>query len=535
MDPRLAPPEITNAAVIRQSFPQHMVGVERARVLTPGPGPLASSAPARLACAYVNRSIAFRALVALALAAAITLGLTGTASASVTLGQTAGSTDNCGNNQNFLQAGTGAAAPSYKYAGPGPGVVVSWSYLAHANTPNVKLKVYTPTGSPTVWHLRAHSAQRLGGSGEGGLHANQLNTFTESPGIPIAKDDVLGMTARGPAGSMGCIATGDNADVVRVCCAMNNPTDTPEGQDSTFLGSLPNTRADISAVVEPDADGDHFGDESQDGCPSDPAVHDTTCPVDVSIVKTVSASPAVGHDVTYTLAVKNTAASAAHNVSITDALPAGQTFVSSSVGQGSCTGTTTVTCALGEFGPGASTTATIVVRPTAVGPVSNTASVTTDSPDTDGTNNSSTVAVTVGATPVPVLSALKLGPTAFVAARSGPSVTAAAKRGTVISYTTTEVSTTTFRVSRRARGVKKGRSCVAPPKHKPRKKPRPCTRFLSRGSFTHQDLAGQVSFRFTGRVRGKTLKPGRYRLRAVARNSTGAGKARVANFRVKRK
>lgn len=39
---------------------------------------------------------------------------------------------------------------------------------------------------------------------------------------------------------------------------------------------------------------------------------------------------------------------------------------------------------------------------------------------------------------------------------------------------------------------------------------------MALGSFSHRDLAGANRFRFTGRVRGRALNPGRYTLRATA-------------------
>jgi len=50
-----------------------------------------------------------------------------------------------------------------------------------------------------------------------------------------------------------------------------------------------------------------------------------------------------------------------------------------------------------------------------------------------------------------------------------------------------------------------------------------------RGSFTHKGKAGANKFKFRGRLRGRKLRPGRYRLRAVA---TDAAKN---NSSVKRK
>jgi uncharacterized repeat protein (TIGR01451 family) len=358
-----------------------------------------------------------------------------------------------------------------------------------------------------------------------------MNTFTESPGLRIQTGDTLGLTGSGGSG-MGCIDTMSNSDTIRV----KNPPDATVGQDNTgYLGNLSKLKIGVSAVVEPDADGDGFGDETQDGCPTDPSAHTGACPVDVSIVKTASANPTAGSDLTFTLQVKNNhTANPAAAVNVTDTLPAGVTFVSSATGQGTCSGTTDVVCALGALSAGQTTSVQIVVRPTASGPLSNTASVTTASSDTDTSNNSSSVSMDV-APGIPVLTLFNLQPPTFVAAKSGPSVVAAASTGTIVSYQNTQVSTTSFTALRATPGVKKGKACVAPPKKKPKKKPKSCTRYLSQGTFTHQDAGGAIRFRFTGRVKGKTLRPGRYRLRAVARTAAGAGNTVQKDFKVKKK
>lgn len=55
---------------------------------------------------------------------------------------------------------------------------------------------------------------------------------------------------------------------------------------------------------------------------------------------------------------------------------------------------------------------------------------------------------------------------------------------------------------------------------------RRCTRYvLLSGSFGHQGQAGANSFVFPGRLRGRRLAPGRYRLRGEATNSAGSTSA----------
>jgi hypothetical protein len=53
------------------------------------------------------------------------------------------------------------------------------------------------------------------------------------------------------------------------------------------------------------------------------------------------------------------------------------------------------------------------------------------------------------------------------------------------------------------------------------------------GAFTRPSTAGQNSFTFTGRVNGRALKPGRYRMLLVATDAAGnASKPSSVGFRV---
>jgi hypothetical protein len=130
--------------------------------------------------------------------------------------------------------------------------------------------------------------------------------------------------------------------------------------------------------------------------------------------------------------------------------------------------------------------------------------------------------------PSPSLGALKISPLAFRAASRGPTLSRAKRTGTTITYTDSQVAATTFTVLQSQKGVRKGKRCVRAPKRSRRKaKLRRCKRMVSMGTFTNRDRAGSNRLRFTGRVRGKKLKPGPYQLRAIARN--GAGKTSRAS------
>jgi uncharacterized repeat protein (TIGR01451 family) len=111
---------------------------------------------------------------------------------------------------------------------------------------------------------------------------------------------------------------------------------------------------------------------------------------DVSITKTTGSTQApVGSVISYTLTASNAGPSPATNVVVTDTLPAGLQFVSATPSQGSCSGTTTITCNLGTLAAAASATVTLNARVIATsGSVTNSATMSATESDPNGTNNS---------------------------------------------------------------------------------------------------------------------------------------------------
>jgi hypothetical protein len=129
----------------------------------------------------------------------------------------------------------------------------------------------------------------------------------------------------------------------------------------------------------------------------------------------------------------------------------------------------------------------------------------------------------------PVLGSLLLSPTAFEAANIGPALISAAV-GTSIIYELSEPSRAIFTVQRPAKGFRKGGKCVA---KRPAGKARRCTRYRTVGSFSHDGNAGLNRVRFTGRLKNKPLKLGKYRVQAVARDPAGnASKPKSKRFRI---
>lgn len=125
---------------------------------------------------------------------------------------------------------------------------------------------------------------------------------------------------------------------------------------------------------------------------------------DVAVTKTATPDPAIaGSQLTYNITATNNGAGPAVNVILTDVLPSGTTYVSSTV---PCANTSPPagerTCNLGSILAGASKTFSIVVdvSPSIVPAsgattITNTVVVATDTPDTDLSNNSFSLTTTV--------------------------------------------------------------------------------------------------------------------------------------------
>lgn len=109
-----------------------------------------------------------------------------------------------------------------------------------------------------------------------GTVINGLNTF--STRISVQAGDRLGLT--GAFAPLFC-QTKNPDDSIGVVESILSP-----GTTSAFKAT-PGLRVPVTAVVEPDADGDGFGDETQDACPRS-ATLQTACPiVKVSLSKIV--------------------------------------------------------------------------------------------------------------------------------------------------------------------------------------------------------------------------------------------------------
>jgi uncharacterized repeat protein (TIGR01451 family) len=110
----------------------------------------------------------------------------------------------------------------------------------------------------------------------------------------------------------------------------------------------------------------------------------------------------LGDPIQYTLTVSNAGLDTSQNVVLTDNLPVEVSYVSATPDQGTCgEGSGVVTCNLGAMPSGASVDVIIVVTTIAPGTLTNTASVTSDTPDPNPANNSASEDTVVNPAPLP--------------------------------------------------------------------------------------------------------------------------------------
>lgn len=131
--------------------------------------------------------------------------------------------------------------------------------------------------------------------------------------------------------------------------------------------------------------------------------NDTTA--DLVMAKSVNGSGPffIGGQATFTIGITNNGPSNAPNVVVTDTVPAGTSFVSATPAQGSCSGTTTITCNLGTLNSGASASISLVVQiTTGSGMITNTAVGESDL--IDPTPASASATFNVGPADAPTLS-----------------------------------------------------------------------------------------------------------------------------------
>ena len=330
-----------------------------------------------------------------------------------------------------ISPGGGFAEPSVT---PGPGAgqtTITWTIasIAPATTRTITVPVDTDpalASGGVLTNTATSSAQdaptpvsdpgsRIVGT-SADLEATKSGPATGVPGGPDLTY-AIGVTNRGPSvarnvtlsdplpsGAQFVSATGGCSESSGVVsCAAGDLTPGAAFSATVVLRYPANAtggRTNTVTAISPTPDPGTF--------PNTASVVTTLQPsADVGIDKSASASRVNdGENVTYTLVVRNHGDSDAAGVTVGDTLPAGASFVSANAPCTEAAGT--VTCALGALAAGGEVTLHVIVRTTVPGPLDNTATVTTTTPDANGSNDQSSVTVTVD--PSADLEATKVAP-----------------------------------------------------------------------------------------------------------------------------
>jgi uncharacterized repeat protein (TIGR01451 family) len=274
------------------------------------------------------------------------------------------------------------------------------------------------------------------------------------------------------------------------------------------------------------------------GGPCDIGAVEVDSLADLTILGKVSPTTvALGGGVAYTLTAINQGPDPALAASLQNLLPAGATFVGANTSAGSCSGSTTLTCALGTLAPGASVTVNVSASLGLAGVGTDIASA--HAPATDPTPEDNQVSIlasvlaptltpTLTPTPTPnqaptlnqapttasvrpVLSMVTISPARFRVG-SAPTPTSASKRtprGTSIDFELNVPARVSILLQHRLSGRRQGKRCLTSTAGKRQHGP-PCTRLVAVGTLTRTGTGGANRIAFSGRIGSHALAAGGY-------------------------
>ena len=187
----------------------------------------------------------------------------------VTLGRIAATSPaNCTQGPSTMAQYLEAGSPSY--VAPSAGVLTSYSVRASSAPGAVRLVVFGPSPAPGHRTVVAVSAQNA-------VVINSVNTFATR--VPVAAGQSIGLN--NSADGMLCWGSGVAGDEVDAVTPFDPSVSTDFGGGNPQAGK----RVNISAVLEPDVDGDLYGDLTQDLCPQS-RLTQAACPApDTTVTK----------------------------------------------------------------------------------------------------------------------------------------------------------------------------------------------------------------------------------------------------------
>jgi hypothetical protein len=203
-----------------------------------------------------------------ALASAVTVGLLilpSTGFAATTIGQVGDPTGGqCGAPQTVTNQ-IAPVGPDYRVPAGG-GVITSWRHMASADSVETvaKLKILSEGPPATVRDYTTLAESEIQT-----IRPSELNEFPAR--MVVNGGELIGLTVKTfkSSGLTPCQFGTTPGTTMTVRYATSDPPPSTTTQYFPRGGY-----ADVSATLEQDADGDGYGDETQDQCPANPAAHD---------------------------------------------------------------------------------------------------------------------------------------------------------------------------------------------------------------------------------------------------------------------
>ncbi|WP_405055822.1 DUF11 domain-containing protein [Kribbella sp. NBC_01505] len=316
----------------------------------------------------------------------------------------------------------GTVACAVGTVAPGDKIIVTVVANVPSGTPPNELantaKVASPTPDPVADNNTATYTLLTG------AQANITLTKSVSPDPVVAGAAItykLTVANAGPSDAQGISLDDDVPDAVTGVSASTTGGATCEVSDGRVTCELATLAAGASFVVTvtgtvaPATVPGALTNTASAGAktPEDPTDSDNTATstttvqaqADLSITKSAPATVVAGNELTYTLTVRNAGPSDAIGAVVTDTLPAGTTYVRGSSSAGDCLQDPTVSepvviCPAGRLKPGAELVVTVVVKVDAAvapGKLTNAATVSSQTPDPNDSNNRGTADTAVTA------------------------------------------------------------------------------------------------------------------------------------------
>ena len=284
----------------------------------------------------------------------------------------------------------------------GSGVVDNTGKVTATNDSPAQSSASTCVAAPKIHVVKTADAAKVNVGGQIGFRLTVYNDGSgDASGVTLsdtlpAKPGLSWSIASQGAGWAGSCSIGAG---VLTCGPVTVPAGTTQAASTFTVHVVSGTTAAAGGDCPGSGAVDNTGSVTTSNAGSDHSSAATCVQalVDLSITKSGAPNPlTLGQgNITWTMVVTNHGPDADTGVKISDPMPAGNTYVSSTTSQGTCTGGAILSCSIGPMAAGASVTITLVTTPSTTGNQVNTVTAVGDRPETDTANNTASATVLV--------------------------------------------------------------------------------------------------------------------------------------------